>query len=600
MNGSRTLTVGVEGPMIPTQPPAPKRKATDDANPLAATAGKKLKRETSKAGPSNKRKLNGEEQPGGLVIVRAPAPTKSSLHIEPVPAEPRAPSRQSSAQPQSQPHSQQSRPAAKKLRADGSVRAVGKAKEREVYAATRADPEVDEDVRQMQSEADTLRRKSQAAEQAAGSLNTDVQFPPRTPRAPGSSSRRDVDTVAPLAQQETPQIEKNKIMRGETGHRRRSSVSRGKRASSSYETTGIISHPHTSVSVSSFFKHIDCELPEPQRARQLLIWCSNRAMNELADQAPQASSSKQASTNSGKDPPPLSTAQAEVLKRTEESLMRMLAEKKVDTNVYGGGGSQNGDAQHPLRENEQNIKNRAREARFNGHIQRSKQEAEAWKELSDSYDSHRKSVHAEMEKRRRALAGTKSKGKERASAEDLDDWDVERRDLPEQFLGSGSVDVARGLVFGDASKKTPLLGRLQELEYTMDRLHTFANSALQTTRVAETDLDRRFALLNISLASRSQPPTQPDPTALSSYMPPSRPRPPATDPQDLLRALSRIDADRPQTQVGDAARRAVREVQRAADATAGMAERRLTGVPPPTPRKPPGTPRRATTPGKGR
>ena len=47
MNGSRTLTVGVEGPMIPTQPPAPKRKATDDANPLAATAGKKLKREVS-------------------------------------------------------------------------------------------------------------------------------------------------------------------------------------------------------------------------------------------------------------------------------------------------------------------------------------------------------------------------------------------------------------------------------------------------------------------------------------------------------------------------------------------------------------------------
>ena len=50
--------------------------------------------------------------------------------------------------------------------------------------------------------------------------------------------------------------------------------------------------------------------------------------------------------------------------------MRMLAEKKVDTSVYGGGGSQNGDAQHPLRENEQNIKNRIREARFNGHIQR--------------------------------------------------------------------------------------------------------------------------------------------------------------------------------------------------------------------------------------
>ena len=50
--------------------------------------------------------------------------------------------------------------------------------------------------------------------------------------------------------------------------------------------------------------------------------------------------------------------------------MRMLAEKKVDTNVYGGAGSQNGDAQRPAKENEQNVKNRAREARFNAHIQR--------------------------------------------------------------------------------------------------------------------------------------------------------------------------------------------------------------------------------------
>ncbi|KAI0760969.1 Mis12-Mtw1 protein family-domain-containing protein [Trametes elegans] len=599
MSGTRTATVGREAPMIPTQPQPSKRKATDDANPLTTTTSKKPKRENSKAGPSNKRKLNGEEQPGGLVIVRAPAPGNRTLQIEPVRSESRAPSRQPSAQPQT---SQSTKPPSKKLRAEGSSRAVGKAKERDVYATTRADPEVDEDVRQMQSEADSLRRRSQAAEQAAGHAQGDIQFPARSSRPPDPSSRRNIDTMVPIAQQETPQIEKNKLMRGESGHRRRSSVSRGKRISSSFETTGVISHPHTSVSVSSFFKHIDYELPEPQRARQLLIWCSNRAMNELADQALQASTARRKSTNSGKDPPPLSAAQADILKRAQESLIRMIAERKVDTNVYGGAGSQSGDG-GPLKENEQNVKNRAREARFNAHIQQSKQEAEAWKELSDSYDAHRKSVHAEMEKRRRALASWRSKGKERASTEDLDNWDVERRDLPEEFLSSGNVDLARGIVTGDTSKESPLSTRLKGLEFTMDRIHTFANSALETTRVAEADLDRRFALLNISLTSRSQPapPTaHSDPAALSSYIPPTHPRSPATDPQDLLRALSRIDADRPQTQVGDAARRAVREVQRATDASAGLAERRLTGVPPPTPRKPPGTPRRATTPGKGR
>ncbi|CDO71813.1 hypothetical protein BN946_scf184939.g37 [Trametes cinnabarina] len=599
MHGSRTAIIGLEVPMIPSQPQPTKRKATDDTNPLAATAGKKLKRETSKPA-SSKRKLNGEEQPGGLVIVRAQAPANRTFQIEPVPSESRAQSRQPSVQP---PASQSSKPPFKKLRVDGSSRAVGKAKYRDITASTRAEPEVEEDVRQMQSESDTLRRRSQAAEQvASGAAAGGFQFPPRTSRPPGSTSRHDIDTIMPIAQQETPQIEKNKIMRGDTGHRRRSSVSRGKRISSSYETTGVISHPHTSVSVTSFFKHIDCELPEPQRARQLLIWCSNRAMNELADHGSQASSSRRKSTNSGKDPPPLSPAQADILKRTEESLIRMLAERKVDTNVYGGAGSQSGDGR-PLRANEQNEKNRAREARFNAHIQQSKQEAEAWKELSDSYDAHRKSVLAEMEKRRRAIASWKAKGKERATQEDLDDWDFERRDLPEEFLTSGNVDLARDLVFGDALKRNPLSTRLKELEFTMDRVHTFANAALQTTRVAEADLDRRFALLNISLTSRSQSAplgAHSDIASLSSFVLPTNPRPPVTDPQDLLRALSRIDAERPPTQVGDAARRAVREVQRATDASAGMMERRLTGIPPPTPRKPPGTPRRATTPGKGR
>ena len=172
------------------------------------------------------------------MIVRAPAPTNRSLHIEPVPPE----SRSLSVQPQ--PLLQPSKPPSKKLRAEGSSRAIGKAKERDVYATTRAEPEVDEDVRQMQSETDTLRRRSQAAEQAANSLNADVDFPARTPRKPNSTSRRNIDTTEPIAQAETPQIEKNKMMRGETGHRRRSSVSRGKRVSSSYEATGVICEWH--------------------------------------------------------------------------------------------------------------------------------------------------------------------------------------------------------------------------------------------------------------------------------------------------------------------------------------------------------------------
>ena len=92
---------------------------------------------------------------------------------------------------------------------------------------------------------------------------------------------------------------------------------------------------------------------------------------------------------------------------------------------------------------------------------------EAWKELSDSYELHRKTVQADMEKRKRTLASARSKGKERASEDDLDDWDVERRDLPEQFLSSGSVDRARRLLSDDSSKTSSLQAQLKELEYTV-------------------------------------------------------------------------------------------------------------------------------------
>ncbi len=72
-----------------------------------------------------------------------------------------------------------------------------------------------------------------------------------------------------------------------------------------------------------------------------------------------------------------------------------------------------------------------------------------------------------MEKRRRALAAAKSKGKERASADDLDDWDVERRDLPDQFKTGGSVDLARQIVSGRSPSTAPLQDRLRDLEYTV-------------------------------------------------------------------------------------------------------------------------------------
>lgn len=120
---------------------------------------------------------------------------------------------------------------------------------------------------------------------------------------------------------------------------------------------------------SSFYKHIDVELPEPQRAAQLLIWCSHRAVNELAEQIAQMSfSSRQNSKDPGKDPPSLSEDDMQLLRGVGEDVVRMLAERKIDTNVYNQPGKDGEPKQ--LRPNGQNVRNREREVRFNAHIQR--------------------------------------------------------------------------------------------------------------------------------------------------------------------------------------------------------------------------------------
>ncbi|RPD57366.1 hypothetical protein L226DRAFT_573404 [Lentinus tigrinus ALCF2SS1-7] len=95
------------GPSLasPSQPRTSKHKATDDANLLAVILGKMLNRDNSKAGLSTTRKFSEEEKLGGLSL----------------------------------------KPLSKKLRAEWLLRAIGKAKERDVYPATRAEPEADED-----------------------------------------------------------------------------------------------------------------------------------------------------------------------------------------------------------------------------------------------------------------------------------------------------------------------------------------------------------------------------------------------------------------------------------------------------------------------
>jgi kinetochore protein Mis13/DSN1 len=131
---------------------------------------------------------------------------------------------------------------------------------------------------------------------------------------------------------------------------------------------------------------------------------------------------------------------------------------------------------------------------------------------------------------------------------------------------------------------------LANWERQVDHLESFTYSAAQAVLTAEEVLDQRYGMITQRL------------DALSSLGPPSQgplhPTPSSNeDPQDLLRALARVDSERPPQEVGDAARRAKREAQRGA----GGPERRLTNVDVVmgTPKRS-GTPRRERTPGRDR
>ncbi|EKG15634.1 Mtw1 kinetochore complex DSN1 [Macrophomina phaseolina MS6] len=119
-------------------------------------------------------------------------------------------------------------------------------------------------------------------------------------------SREGTKIALPFA--DTPIIKRNKEMRkgGGGGHRRSSTGLRGRRASSlidsgtsngeqhspgdefgddprffDVEADNIgLAVPHAEVPTEDFYKHIEQNLPEPRRMKQLLTWCGTRALPE--------------------------------------------------------------------------------------------------------------------------------------------------------------------------------------------------------------------------------------------------------------------------------------------------------------------------------
>ncbi|KAF8150159.1 Mis12-Mtw1 protein family-domain-containing protein [Crassisporium funariophilum] len=657
--------------MLPSQPQLTGKRKPDESNPLLHAAAAKRAKKEAKLGATAKRKLNTDEGQGGLLIVRAPEFQFSSQPATSTNAE-QLPPRFSSQPTTAASVASSSKPPSKKFRADSQPptarpRAMSQTKSglrtSVAFSTVHEDFEVENDVRAMEDEADHLRRNSRVHTTIDVSLlSANPAFQPEPSRTKRKSKITDIST--PLPDDETSKIERNKQLRsgamaaiknGRTtsetngrnpaqGHRRKSSVGgRGKRISNSFEATGIITQPHNSVSDNSFYKHIDCDLPEPERMRQLLIWSASRA---AATPTGSTSSTSKASSSSSSTAPPLpllSAQAAQTLKSVQEDVVRMLAEKRIDMSLYSSGASSSKTRQEDLRENEQNVRNRQWEVTYTDHIQKAQAEEEAWKKLSYGYDTYAKKLQTSLEKRSAALQddpqvpSAKAKGKRRATGDvsDLSGFSIpHEHELPPEFhpalslarsvVGqpstgddriAGSGMGGRGVTRSGMSRdemEAELKRRLPDLEFKIDQIFTFASAARATTNIGEKALNERYDIISAHLASRlnPHPPSLPrDDSAsgstremLATYVAPSGATKVAgANPLDLMRALTKVDQERPPAMVGDAARRAAREVQRAGESGVGaVGDRRLTGFPTTPSRKAPGTPRRGNTPGRDR
>ncbi|KAB8346031.1 hypothetical protein FH972_023083 [Carpinus fangiana] len=112
------------------------------------------------------------------------------------------------------------------------------------------------------------------------------QDPPRLTPAPHDGplhveKKRETKIALPFA--DTPIINRNRELRdiSNSSRRRSSSGMRGRRASSLMDSGTSSAMPHGEVKTEEFYKHINQDLPEPTRMRQLLTWCGTRALSEL-------------------------------------------------------------------------------------------------------------------------------------------------------------------------------------------------------------------------------------------------------------------------------------------------------------------------------
>ncbi|KAG8905542.1 hypothetical protein FRB99_008741 [Tulasnella sp. 403] len=416
-------------------------------------------------------------------------------------------------------------------------------------------------------------------------------------------------STVPLPLDNTPMIERNRAMRQKQTGRRKSNINqRSARVSESLDA-GILASPHPSVEPPEFYTHISADLPEALRIRQLLVWCSNRAVSVLA-------------SSSDSNLPHLSSSQQGLLNEIQEDFMKMLCLGKVDTSLLSDDEPAEG-ARHRrrLREHPRNVINRAQEAEYIKQEEAATAEETAWSALVQSLNNRQANVVAALEKEadmRKALEDEfkaqmerKRKGKEKAEGDVTEGPDDEAEawlmskmwDIPtDAFAGASDARFSESVRLvetelalrdgGVDSDERRLVDRISQLEPRVDEIYAGAHAAQVLATQSKAHLSAFSKALALRFKSRIPAPLHFSVPADSSAPAASitslvRPTMSSLVPDTMmdLRLLSAVKVNSIEGGKSDAARRAAMELER------GVAERRLTAIPA-TPRR---TPRKSAS-----
>lgn len=202
-------------------------------------------------------------------------------------------------------------------------------------------------VQAMHSELDTFKSKERADLTSNASVLPHVTFAkkpkPRIkkPMASMSNSASLSSTILP------PQIKdhslSDKKKKDADGNRRTSLMLRSKRTSDSFGSGQPVT-PHDSIASDRLYRHTDPDLPEPHRARHLLVWCARRAIPH---------------NNTGL--PKLSSRDSALLATVQGRIVKELLDSSIEIAFYG---MREPKPTKSLAEDPTNVKNKARYERL--------------------------------------------------------------------------------------------------------------------------------------------------------------------------------------------------------------------------------------------